>query len=418
MLSIFEDFNTDFTLEILNPQTNKLETVYSEQLLNIGTGNLYNYITSTSGETGILISGFTGCEFSASTNNISAQCLELSELLFNDIYTNRYLGDTENVPPTTDEEYKILDDKINCWYQKACWLQFSTKITGDTINQIRDKSINISIKINNSCSDFSILLDRIKINKKCTKVENVEKFISEPPKFEIEKVIDNKKSWVSKEEIEKRFFELKYRNTEYQSNNHKLIINTKEVDLNLSPARAVENDAWCYVEDNNCILEGCNETYTPFACPVSYTALTSHTACEKIQITGSTSATTEYTASTPNNFTAQNHSLDRGTIFVEDITTFEWPIFWTGTPQNTWVGPYYNVDHLIDSKGNYIAHTGFGDKYSSSGALIWSSPDAFSGEFSEYGNSASDLYNLKFNPNILWGGTDGSVSASTFNAST
>mgnify|MGYP000683843672 CR=1 FL=1 len=83
----------------------------------------------------------------------------------------------------------------------------------------------------------------------------------------------------------KRFFELKYRNTEYESNHHKLIINTKEVDLNLSPARAVENDVWCFVDDNNCILEGCNETYTPFGCPVSYTALTSHTACEKIETT-------------------------------------------------------------------------------------------------------------------------------------
>lgn len=414
LLSVFEDFNTEFTLEVLNTQTNKLETVYSEKLLNIGSGNLYDYIASTSGQTGILISGFTGCDYSASTSNTTAQCLELSSLLFDEIYFNRYLGDNDNLPPTTDKEYKALEDELNCWYRKSCWLQFSTKISGETINQIRDKSINISIKINSSCSDFSILLDRIKINKKCNKVENVEKFISEPPKFEIEKIIDNKKSWVAKDKTEKRFFELKYRNTEYESNHHKLIINTKEVDLNLSPARAVENDVWCFVDDNNCILEGCNETYTPFACPVSYTALTSHTACEKIQITGSTSATTEYTASTPNNFTAQNHSLDRGTIFVEDITTFEWPIFWTGTPQNTWVGPYYNVDHLIDSKGNYITHTGFGDKYSSSGSLIWSSPDAFSGEFSEFGNSSSDLYNLKFNPNILWGGTSLDVSGSVF----
>jgi cell division protein FtsB len=414
LLSVFEDFNAEFTLEVLNTQTNRLETVYSEQLLNIGEGNLYNYISSTGGETGILISGFSGCEFSASTTNTSAQCLELSDLLFDEIYNNRYLSNGDNLPPKNDAEYNRIREIIDCWYQKACWLQYSTTITGNTINQIRDKSINISIKINNSCSDFSILLDRIKLDKKCTKVENVERFISEPPKFEIEKVIDNKKSWVSKEETEKRFFELKYRNTEYQSNHHKLIINTKEVDLNLSPARAVENDVWCFVEDNNCILEGCNETYTPFSCPVSYTALTSFTACEKIETTGSTSSATEYTASTPNNFTAQNHSLDRGTIFIEDITTLDWPIYWTGTPQNTWVGPYYNVDYLTDSSGKYVNHTGFGKKYSSSGALIWSSPDAFSGEFSEFGNSSSDLFNLKFNPNILWGGTSLDVSGSVF----
>jgi len=61
LLSIFEDFSVDFTLETLNPTTNKLETVYSESIMNIGSGNIYEYIKSTSGDTGILISGFSSC---------------------------------------------------------------------------------------------------------------------------------------------------------------------------------------------------------------------------------------------------------------------------------------------------------------------------------------------------------------------
>ena len=413
LLSIFEDFSVDFTLETLNPTTNKLETVYSESIMNIGSGNIYNYINSTSGDTGILISGFSSCESGVESASTPPKCIELKDLLYDAIYLNRFLPFNE--PPSNQEESIKLFNELNCWYRQKCWLNYETRIQGDIINQLNGKDVNMSIRINNSCADFSVLLDRIKINKDCTKIDNVEKLISEPPKFDIVRVADNKKSWVANDFKDERVFELKYRGTEYEANHHKLIINTKEVDLNLSPARAVEQDVWCYINQNNCILEGCDDSFSAFTCPSGYTLTSDADACVFTATTGTTSAITQYNVSTPYNFTRFNHYLNRGTLFVEDVTDKEWPIFWTGTPQNVWVGPYYNVDYLTASNGDYLTHSGFGDKTTDSGYLIWSSPDAFCAAFSEFGSSSTDLFNSKLNPNILWGGTAGDVSSSVFN---
>ena len=44
------------------------------------------------------------------------------------------------------------------------------------LDVIENRNINISISIKNTCTDFTILLDRIKMNKVCTKVDNVKKF--------------------------------------------------------------------------------------------------------------------------------------------------------------------------------------------------------------------------------------------------
>ena len=413
LLSIFEDFSVDFTLETLNPTTNKLETVYSESIMNIGSGNIYNYINSTSGDTGLLISGFSSCESGVESASTPPKCIELKDLLYDAIYLNRFLPFNE--PPSNQTESIELFNELNCWYRQKCWLNYETRIQGDIINQLNGKDVNMSIRINNSCADFSVLLDRIKINKDCTKIDNVEKLISEPPKFDIVRVADNKKSWVANDFKDERVFELKYRGTEYEANHHKLIINTKEVDLNLSPARAVEQDVWCYINQNNCILEGCDDSFSGFTCPSGYTLTSDADACVFTATTGTTSAITQYNVSTPYNFTRFNHYLNRGTLFVEDVTDKEWPIFWTGTPQNVWVGPYYNVDYLTASNGDYLTHSGFGDKTTDSGYLIWSSPDAFCAEFSEFGSSSTDLFNSKLNPNILWGGTVGDVSSSVFN---
>jgi hypothetical protein len=412
LLSIFEDFSVDFTLETLNTTTNILETVYSESIMNIGAGNIYDYIKSTSGDTGILISGFSSCTDQENVNT-SIKCLTLKDLLYNDVYLNRFLP--FNKIPKEQTELVTLFNNLNCWYRQTCWLNYETRIEGDIINQLNGKNINMSIRVNNSCADFSILLDRIKINKDCTKIDNVQKLISEPPKFKIERVVDNKKSWVANDVKDERIFELKYRGTEYETNHHKLIINTKEVDLNLSPARAVEQDIWCYINQNNCILEGCDDSFSTFACPSGYTLTSDADACIFTATTGTTSAITQYNVSTPYNFTRPNHYLNRGTLFVEDVSDKEWPIFWTGTPQNTWVGPYYNVDYLTASNGDYLMHSGFGNNYTNSGYLIWASPDAFCAEFSEFGASSSDLFNSKLNPNILWGGTAADVSSSVFN---
>ena len=408
--NIFETFNVWFTLEILNETTGFLETVYEESLLNIGTGNLYDYIDATSGNTGIMISGTTGImPSSTSTLDPRSPCFNVRNTLVNEVY-EQYLIDNNN--SVGKDEQDALYNKLTSWYQ-SCWLQYQSKICDpDIISLIENKKINLSISVKDCCSDFSILLDRIKIYKNCEKVDNVETFISEPPKFKLRKVADNKKSWFSNTSPDNRDFELKYRDTEYNTNHHRLVINTKEVDLNLSPARAVEQDVWCYINDNNCILEGClSDSYSAFTCPSGYAMTSDGNVCQELTLTASTSAATQYIVGTGNVVrTSQTFNLSRGTIFVDNVDGKDLPIYWTGTPSESWVGPYYNSDYLVDSSGKFIVHSGFGEKYKSDGSLAWSSPEAFSGIYSVFGTNNNTFVGTTSNPNILWGGTNGGNS--------
>lgn len=419
-IDMFEQFETAFTIEVESTGATKIFTsVYEETIMNIGSDNLYNYINSTSGKTGILISGDTGLVPTLAESELLSSnpdlCTQIRDNLVTDLF-NQYL-ETNELPSTQEEQIKIFTE-LTGWYQ-SCWLNYKTTITDKLIlDVIENRNINISISIKNTCTDFTILLDRIKMNKVCTKVDNVKKFISEPPKFELTKIVDNKKSWLSNQVRDERFFDLKYRGTEYNTNHHRLVVNTKEVDLNLSPSRAVEQDVWCYISDNSCILEGCvssGETYSSFSCPSGYTLDVDGDSCTELTVTAATSSATTYTVGPGVGLTNSIHYLSRGTIFVEDVTDNQWPIYWTGTTKDSWVGPYYNVDYLTDYSGNYLKHSGFGINKFSDGTLQYSSPDAFSGIRSKFGKNNSDIISSMFNPNILWGGTSGSVSASTFN---
>ena len=416
-IDMFEQFDTAFTIEVLNTDTNKLVSVYEEPLLNIGSGNLYNYIDTASGKTGIIISGETGLMPTyqeSKTFGLNDLCSLIRDNLVSNLF-NQYLIDNES--PATEKEKEDLNNKLTGWYQ-SCWLQYSTTISDpDLVSLIENKEINITISIKNTCVDFSILLDRIKLNKVCTKVDNIKRYISEPPKFELTKVVDNKKSWLANTEADKRFFDLKYRGTEYNTNHHRLVVNTKEVDLNLSPSRAVEQDVWTFINDNNGILEGClgaGESYDAFSCPTGYTLDIDGDSCSKFTNTGTTASTTTYTIGSSVGLTRDVHYLSRGTIFVEDVTDKVWPIFWTGTSKDVWVGPYYNTDYLTDSSGNYLVHTGFGQNNYTDGSLKYSSPDAFSGINSKFGKSSEDKLGFNLNPNIIWGGTNAVVSGSSF----
>jgi len=417
-IDMFENFDTSFTVEVLGPSGTALTTVYEEDLITIGAGNLYSYIDSSSGKTGILISGDTALMPTLEETelfDLSADlCSQIRDTLVTDIF-DQYL---ENNPfPSTEEEKTKIFKKLTEWYQSS-WLEYKTVITDESvISLLENEKINISVSINDTCVNFSILLDRIKMNKVCTKVDNVKEFISEPPKFELSRIPDNQKSWLANTTRDYRYSNLKYRGTEYNTNHHKLVVNTKEVDLTLSPARAVEQDVWCYVSDNNCILEGCvssGETYSAFTCPSGYTLDTDGNSCTKLTTTGVTTSATTYTIGAGVGLTKPVHSLSRGTIFIEDITDKTWPIYWTGTTKDSWVGPYYNSDYLVDSSGNYLNHTGFGSNTFTDGSLDYVSPNAFSGIKSEYGKSNSSIYSGKLNPNILWGGTDGSVSGTPY----
>jgi len=247
-VDLFENFSISFAIEVNS------QPVYQENIFNIGEGNLWEYIKSSSGTTGIIIGDQNTtlnnlCD--EQTNEKTACNKYLLKVLANEIY---------GIVPEEERDIPNLESLISGWWD-SCWLKFEKTICDqETINQIMNQNINMAFYVNNTCIDFQILLDRVKLNKRCETVNNVETFISEPPKFELTKIIDNKKSWVALDTKDERFYDLKYRPAEYDVNHHKLVINTKEVDLNLSPARAVEQDIWCYMNDNNILT--CTGTTT------------------------------------------------------------------------------------------------------------------------------------------------------------
>jgi hypothetical protein len=101
------------------------------------------------------------------------------------------------------------------------------------------------------------------MDKNCTKVTKKDIFVTKNPGFELDKIIDNKKSWIANTETTHRTFNIaKYdgsqaiRYTDYYLEDERQVINTKEIDLDIDIAAAVETDVWCYVSDNPCLLTG------------------------------------------------------------------------------------------------------------------------------------------------------------------
>lgn len=124
-------------------------------------------------------------------------------------------------------------------------------------NQFIGQKIKIGFNFNNIPCEFNFLLDDIKINKVCTITNKDIINLTSCIGFDIERVVDNKKSWVFNEENEKRVLDyLDYRETSYSVKNDKLIINSKEVDLSLDPSRAIDNDVLCYLRKNSCFFTG------------------------------------------------------------------------------------------------------------------------------------------------------------------
>lgn len=256
-----ESLNLSFCLDIYDDINNKITTVYENNLLNIGEGNLFNYL-SHSTNSGLLICGDSGCtsSFVLTDNSLTGYCRTLSIQLMNSLIA-------EAASSGVTLTYNNLINYISTSGLSSNWINYSTTINNPSLlTTITNKKIKISLKLKNTCLNVCILLDNIKINRVCETVDTNSLLISKNPSFEINKIIDNKKSWVSTENRHNREFDLTLRETDYNINDYRLAINTKEVDLNISSASAIENDVWCYMTDNNCILTGICTGETAVTC--------------------------------------------------------------------------------------------------------------------------------------------------------
>lgn len=236
-LSVFENLDVAVTLDkVVDRESDSQISYENNQILeNIHTSNLFkidDIVEYFDGNcnTGLYVTGSTSC-----MNQIK-ECISYS------------LGDDCDV--------------LSACTLNSDWLTYEFEITDlETLSKITNEEIKLGFLVRNNDCDFNILIDRIEINKSCTEIDKNDVYISKCPSFELQRVCDNKKSWVATDKKQEREYFTKGRETDYDVNHHKSIINTKEIDLEISPATAIENNVWHYLNDNIDLLN-CSTGYT------------------------------------------------------------------------------------------------------------------------------------------------------------
>lgn len=270
-MGILETMDVSMSIDLVE-QNGDLTSVYDNNIFPaIGLGNLYEYLTLKGDKSGFFIcgqpnstetwtSGCTGLNFSASSlgqeTNVTS-CINIHDYFLNELYTESgYRDVTDGLTAfTTSLTPNVLASE---------WLHYSVNIDDKAIiEQITNQKIKLSLKINSSCGDFCVLVDNISLNKICTQVDRNDIVVSKSPGFQLSRVIDNKKSWVNNDSLISRVFDINnvntnsdIRQTDYQIQDERLIINTKEIDLDLNSAKAVEYDVLTFIQDNPCLLTG------------------------------------------------------------------------------------------------------------------------------------------------------------------
>jgi hypothetical protein len=252
-LEILETLNVSMTLDVIDPISGISTTIFEQEILNIDTDGLLDYLTSTNGQTGFYMTG-------SETTNI-CEVVE-SSLVDNIIDTGADLSGLFN---SNEELVELVHNSLN-----SEWLGADINITDPAIiSGITNQEIKISLRIDDCCVDFGILIDRIRMDKNCEVIEGTDLRISQCPSFNMIRVCDNKKSWLANEVDTDREFDLKLRDTGYNIKDYRLAINSKEVDLDINPANAIEQDLYCYVRDNDCILD-CSTGSTSITAATDY----------------------------------------------------------------------------------------------------------------------------------------------------
>ena len=215
-IDVLSNFNSTVTLDKLTfaSGTTTYEEIKESTLLSFG--DFEQYIEENS-STGIYISG--------------SSCDNLLTTISKELGTNCEVLKTNTL--------------------NSDWKEFSMVVSDvDSLSAITNNYIQLSIKVFNQDIPFSILLDNLEVNKVCESTETTSIIVNRCPGFEMVKTIDNRKSWVSTEEYDNREYLLSGRETEYALNNSKLLINTKELDLDIDPANAIECNVYTYFLNN------------------------------------------------------------------------------------------------------------------------------------------------------------------------
>lgn len=278
-IGVMENLSVSMSIDVV--ETNgDLTTAFEYNFFpSIGAGNLYNYLVAHPTNSGFFVCGepslnetwATGCtalnypelsgQLQPETNNVNetnvSTCLMVRDYILQALFEQSNLGLQVNGQAT-------FNNSLAPTILSSGWSHYTTLIDDvDVINMIANKKIKLSLKVNSSCGDFCILIDSIALTKQCVDVDSNSLFVSQSPGFNLTRVVDNKKSWLNNNSLVNREFDIKnvngfnsIRQTDYDVMDERLVINTKEIDLDMNIASAVEYDVWCYISDNPCLLTG------------------------------------------------------------------------------------------------------------------------------------------------------------------
>ena len=267
-IDFFESLDVSMTIDIIT-SGGSTETVYQLDFFPfIGSGNLYEYLVSAQTDSGFYVTGFppelftiNDCKSSITTIPTYNSCQTVLNMLINELYQESGLSGTTG--------FSGFSSSISQSAFTSNWLHYATTISDPTLlGLIANKKVKISIVINHTCGDICILLDNIVIEKNCEVIDKQTIFVTQCPGFDLELVRDNKKSWINNIIPINRNFNIfdvngsnSIRQTAYDVNDERLIINTKQIDLDINIAAAIETDVWCYLSNNPCLFTGITHCY-------------------------------------------------------------------------------------------------------------------------------------------------------------
>lgn len=260
-IDMFE--NLDVSMAVSVYSGGSYVTVYEDDSFfpTIGAGNLYNYLT-TNTPSAFYVCGGDDCQpMNLNTSQfIGENTTTCDSVLDNLLETLFQQSGLSNTPADVNTFIQSLP--INSF--TSTWGTYNTTINDPIVlSAITNQKIKINLRLNHSCGDICILIDNIELNKNCETVSRRDIFVTECPGFTLEKIIDNKKSWLNNTTRVNRDFKIlnasnvnPIRQTNYDVDDERLIINTKEIDLDVNIASAIETDVWNYILDNPCLLTG------------------------------------------------------------------------------------------------------------------------------------------------------------------
>lgn len=292
-IEALETLDVSMTLEVVESDGSLTSVFESVLFPTIGTGNLYTYLKDHPYDSGFYLcgepnteeisEGYSGCtvlkyndgELTGPTAPFSFDCSDRELLgLPADFHCNvtscRIVKDAflkglyeQSGLSTSTDDINTFKASLSKDIFASKWLNFSTFIDDvNILDLIKNKKIKLSLKINNTCANVCIYIDNIKLLRNCLDGNGKSVLITESPGFQLDRIIDNKKSWVRNSERVNRTFDIAnnqggnvIRRTDYDVNDERLVINTKEIDLDINIASAIENDVQCYINDNLDLLD-------------------------------------------------------------------------------------------------------------------------------------------------------------------